>query len=763
MGWSKDNGTVAKRNADYAKVQGDYAKTEANKVGQFVEENKTRWLPAVATVALRNSTYPNPQHGDTVRVTGEAKTYRYVSPTGWVVTDIYDATAIDQVAQQLAQTTTDLDSKKADKTEVSSVSNALSNKAFRSEVFLKGTGININDFDEPTRQTFLTAQGIDVNYVLGSGAVKNKNLQFGVDPLKIDGIKEKIRSSNLLDLKRVEPGGYYNTSGSWVTSSSYSSSQFIPVTQGETYYKNGSSHVTYWDENRSFLIGESVGTSFTIPSNPNIRFMKVGLNLTNVTLENWVISVRSTLPKSNFDSRFVIDGSKFEFIDEYLSKVTRKELGTLDSFNVKDIKSLLQKLKIQRVNLIDPSDIVSGGYYHQNGYFLTSGNTSTGLIKVTAGENLRKSGSSVVTYYDENEQFILGLASVVDNFTVPNDSRIRYMRSSMPSDYSKWMVVRGTTLPSVFVPYNEFSIPTLQNIGGTAPISPNASKTLELSVAGHTQNTHPSMLWFENGWNGYKYWMAVTPYPDGNAFYENPCIIASNDMTTWVAPSPIVNPLDAVPESEKGQWFNSDTELVFVGGRMELWWRRRNNSPYSEEFYRRTSTNGVTWTEKELCFRSDSASAFLSPSIIHEGGKYKMWTINGEDGKIYYFEGVTGKDFSLIREFTIGNSDAWHGTVRRNSSGLYEVYYSHGVRHRNYKISYAYSTDNINWSDPVVVLKSVPLRFDSELYRPTFVDVKGKRNDIRIMAYGTVSENSEFNIAITRALTVDPTNFQGMN
>ena len=103
MAWSKDKGTIAKVNADYAKEQGEFAQTEANNVKQFVEDNKTRWLNAVATVAARNSTYPNPQNGDTVRVTSEAKTYRYVSPTGWVVTDIYDATAIDQVAQQLAQ------------------------------------------------------------------------------------------------------------------------------------------------------------------------------------------------------------------------------------------------------------------------------------------------------------------------------------------------------------------------------------------------------------------------------------------------------------------------------------------------------------------------------------------------------------------------------------------------------------------------------------------------------------------------------------
>lgn len=109
MAWSKEIGKVSKQNADYAKSQGDYAKQQADNVKakgdyaqQVADENKTRFLPAVETVALRNSTYPNPQHGDTVRVTSEAATYRYVSPTGWVLTDRYNATAIDEVTQQLA-------------------------------------------------------------------------------------------------------------------------------------------------------------------------------------------------------------------------------------------------------------------------------------------------------------------------------------------------------------------------------------------------------------------------------------------------------------------------------------------------------------------------------------------------------------------------------------------------------------------------------------------------------------------------------------
>ncbi len=38
--------------------------------------------------------------------------------------------------------------------------------------------VNINDFDESTRQTFLEAQGIDVNYVLGDDNVQINNIAF---------------------------------------------------------------------------------------------------------------------------------------------------------------------------------------------------------------------------------------------------------------------------------------------------------------------------------------------------------------------------------------------------------------------------------------------------------------------------------------------------------------------------------------------------------------------------------------------------------
>lgn len=121
--YANTEGTYASEQGDYAKAQGDvastsatnandkaaYATTQGDYAKQVANDNKTRFLSAVATVTERNSTYPTPLHGDTVRVTGESKTYRFVQGSGWVVTDVYNPTAIDEVNAQLAETSTKVD------------------------------------------------------------------------------------------------------------------------------------------------------------------------------------------------------------------------------------------------------------------------------------------------------------------------------------------------------------------------------------------------------------------------------------------------------------------------------------------------------------------------------------------------------------------------------------------------------------------------------------------------------------------------------
>ena len=66
---------------------------------------------------------------------------------------------------------------------------------------------------------------------------------------------------------------------------------------------------------------------------------------------------------------------------------------------------------------------------------------------------------------------------------------------------------------------------------------------IETYLAGKDQPTHPSIVSFDDEWNGYKYWMAYTPYPEANGEEENPCIAVSNDLYKWETPVGMVNPI----------------------------------------------------------------------------------------------------------------------------------------------------------------------------------------------------------------------------
>ena len=53
--------------------------------------------------------------------------------------------------------------------------------------------------------------------------------------------------------------------------------------------------------------------------------------------------------------------------------------------------------------------------------------------------------------------------------------------------------------------------------------------------------THPKILNFKEKWNGYKYWLVYSPYPFANDKYENPWLVASNDLKKWETPKGLKN------------------------------------------------------------------------------------------------------------------------------------------------------------------------------------------------------------------------------
>lgn len=248
----------------------------------------------------------------------------------------------------------------------------------------------------------------------------------------------------------------------------------------------------------------------------------------------------------------------------------------------------------------------------------------------------------------------------------------------------------------------------------------------------HLQGYHPKVIFFSKSFNGYKYWMAYTPYPKKDTKKENPCIIASNDLIHWRTPQGLINPLD-VPKISNANTFNSDTHLLFNEDtqNLELFWRYVNSLEVI--IYFKKSQNGIIWSEKEifLITKNREKHDYLSPAIIYEKGIYKIWYIS--NGKIYYMEKRDKKfTFSKILEINYdGNYHSWHlDLIYNKQKKLYELItcaYIKSMR-KSMSLFYSSSKDNISWNKFILILNPAigTSKFDSQgIYRSSLLFLKG--------------------------------------
>lgn len=108
--------------------------------------------------------------------------------------------------------------------------------------------------------------------------------------------------------------------------------------------------------------------------------------------------------------------------------------------------------------------------------------------------------------------------------------------------------------------FDDVELVSVQDLAPYQPLMNAASPQTIPTYDGTNQPTHPSVVKFDQPWNGYTYWMAMTPYPYNDGSYENPSIVVSNDGENWIVPSGLTNPLVGTPNPGH----NCDADLVYV-------------------------------------------------------------------------------------------------------------------------------------------------------------------------------------------------------
>lgn len=203
---------------------------------------------------------------------------------------------------------------------------------------------------------------------------------------------------------------------------------------------------------------------------------------------------------------------------------------------------------------------------------------------------------------------------------------------------------------------------------------------------------HPSVYFNPGGWNGYKYWMAMTPYTSANNQVENPSILASNDGDTWVVPPGLTNPIEPPPgknpqhPGEGG--YHSDPYLSMANdGTLYCFWRSIINN--RERLYYRISVDGSVWSNRfeEWNYAYDPANPsdyrIMAPSVIQMPDN--SWVFYGVDilnesrtpraarRIVRRTADKLGGTWSSVKPVTVtnkvvnvgGDGDPWHVDVQR--------------------------------------------------------------------------------------------------
>lgn len=268
----------------------------------------------------------------------------------------------------------------------------------------------------------------------------------------------------------------------------------------------------------------------------------------------------------------------------------------------------------------------------------------------------------------------------------------------------------------------------------------NASAPLNLiTYTGDNQIVHPKVLYFPSKFGKHKYWIAYNPYPFANGVYENPCIAYSDDGYEWTNIDG--NPLD----DPNGVGVNTDVHIVYNGttNLLEVWWRyaakEEGVDEYPEIIYRKTSADGLNWSEKEVVINNDSGDhmRYFSPCILHDGNKYKVWVVNSTDNTINYYEGTEATSLSKVRDITLSYQDSdityrlWHIDVIEDGGktvmvAMCKANTQLSQKQQIWSLFLTTSEDNINFETPKLVIIGNPYGWDKQIYRSSIVNVDGE-------------------------------------
>ena len=231
------------------------------------------------------------------------------------------------------------------------------------------------------------------------------------------------------------------------------------------------------------------------------------------------------------------------------------------------------------------------------------------------------------------------------------------------------------------------------------------------------QVTHPDVVYVEDGWNGYKYWVIYTPNTMVTSQYENPYIAASNDGVNWYEPTGISNPIE--PEPVSTRFHNCDADMIYnkeMDAMMAYWNWADDNGNLGAAVRVRISYDGIHWGVPSTY--NENTGIWEKPENVSERTlKDTTYDSDGLDNSFITAIASNDRYDMLSPTFTY---DSYRDIYVMWANNTGNVGYNNG---QNNHVDIRWSEDGLNWSEPKPVNNFLDKTTDGLQLAPWHQDV----------------------------------------
>ena len=144
-----------------------------------------------------------------------------------------------------------------------------------------------------------------------------------------------------------------------------------------------------------------------------------------------------------------------------------------------------------------------------------------------------------------------------------------------------------------------------------------------VTYEGSGQAVHPDFARLPSSWSGDPFRLVATPYPGGDAAYENPSLFTGRTGTEWAVPQGVTNPIE---HPDIGGYL-SDPDMLYDpdANELRIYYRRVTSE---NEIWMTRSSNAVVWSAPVLTVSAPN-HLIVSPTIVRRSAtEWLMWSVN---------------------------------------------------------------------------------------------------------------------------------------